>query len=111
MPKCNMDCFNCPYPDCINNEIESGKEMAMRHRSRNTSKTSKYLENRAEILAKAKSYYQRNKEARIAYQRAYNAEHYEQVKERSRVYQAEHRAERREYERKRYYEQKQAQFG
>lgn len=56
--KCNMDCFNCPYPDCWKDKRVL-KEPKKRGRK-------KSLEG---------SYYDRHKEERRAYQNEYNASH------------------------------------
>lgn len=45
--KCNLDCFNCPYDDCINDgELDNSIRCA--------------------------SWYERNREKKLKYQRAYN---------------------------------------
>ena len=50
--KCNLDCFNCPYEDCINDgELDSSIHSA--------------------------NWYERNKEKKKAYQREYNRKHRE----------------------------------
>lgn len=58
---CNKDCFNCPYNDCI-------------------------LPDKAHLSPynpeAKKNYYQANKVARIAYQRAYNKNHKDRSKKR-----------------------------
>lgn len=56
---CNMDCFNCKFSDCINDELEPAPEKRDRIPG---------------------SYYDRNRDERIAYQKKYNEEHKEEQK-------------------------------
>lgn len=58
---CNMDCFNCPYDDCIR-----GEKACTAHYNPEAKK----------------KYYQENRTARIAYQTAYNAKHKDRAKKR-----------------------------
>ncbi len=60
MAKCDKDCLNCIYDDCI---ITSDNE-----------KRRKY----------DKAYYERNRDARIAYSKAYQKAHPEKVREQNR---------------------------
>lgn len=107
---CNMDCFNCIYDDCINDEPATLEE-------RENSKTfnrelvgvidmTRYIRNRPdkEIYVKArnreyeqkrkgspqrrmskKRYYESHKEQRILYQKSYYYEHREEILERQRL--------------------------
>lgn len=63
--KCNYDCFNCVFDDCIRGKT-SGKEAG-------------------------KSYYQRNRERLLVYYRAYRAKNREKIAAYNRKYYAENR--------------------
>lgn len=85
MSICTMDCFRCPFPDCINNEEASWQErknLAEFEREIILSKSEKnkkiaaykkaYREaNKEEIAAYQKAYYEANKEEIAAHQKAY----------------------------------------
>jgi hypothetical protein len=104
---CNMDCFNCPHPDCIDDGI-SAKEIAdSERRDRETddnlkkrreryrawyrrtmadparsaaykAKQKAYMQaNRDRLLVYWRRYYDEHREERKAYQRAYNKKHYD----------------------------------
>lgn len=68
-PRCNEDCFNCIYEDCIMDGItlaDSGK--------------------RAREAAHKKQYYEANREAMSIRRKAYYQAHKEQIKARARAY-------------------------
>ena len=82
--KCDRDCFNCPYPDCIEDEMtaedydearERDKEILFRKSGKQkkiAAKQKAYREaNREEIAAKQKAYYEANREKYNAYMRDY----------------------------------------
>lgn len=52
---CNLDCFHCPYEDCINDGELNNQ-------------------------VKCRNWYQRNREKKIAYQKAYNKAHRAEIK-------------------------------
>lgn len=58
--KCNLDCFNCLFPDCFN-DVQDQREY----------KKAYYLKHREEMIARAKKW---------------NAEHPEQCREKNRKY-------------------------
>lgn len=114
MSKCNHDCFNCPYSDCIapedditlrdqgvTNSIERyaqdnlGLTAAQRaQRKYEKSEKGKAASKRYRTSEKGKStnrravssYYQRNKEKNRQAARDYYAKHAEKIKERMREY-------------------------
>ena len=79
MSTCTMDCFRCPFPDCINNEeanLQERKNLAELEREIILSKSEKnkkvaayqkaYREaNKEKIAAHKKAHYEANKEKRI----------------------------------------------
>ena len=88
--KCDRDCFNCPYPDCIEDEMAAEDYDEARARDREiifpktrkekqiAAKQKAYREaNRDEIAAKKKAYYEANRDViaakRKAYREKYNA--------------------------------------
>ena len=82
MSICNKDCFHCPYPDCINDEmdhddyIESAardKELRSTPEKRKlAAKQKAYREaNRTEIAAKKKAYREANRSEIAAKKKAY----------------------------------------
>lgn len=95
--KCNHDCFNCPYETCVEDDL-TAEEIAMsewldniaekenevdssavirtgkRGRPRKVNPKYKSKEYAQRQLEKAKEYYYKHKEERIAYQKAYYAE-------------------------------------
>ena len=103
---CNKDCFNCPYPDCIVDDMsyEEYRESAERDRELKTSQKSRkekktaakqkayYEAHREEIAAKQKAYYEAHGEEIAAKQKAYREAHRERRNEYMRVYLKEYRA-------------------
>ena len=84
MSSCNHDCFNCPYPDCIVDDVtaEEYRELSrierelIRPKSRKklaiAAKQREYYEaNRESIAAKQREYYEANRESIAAKQREY----------------------------------------
>ena len=66
---CNRDCFNCPYEDCVVDELTMAdrrelKEIDAEFVNPKSSKQKK-------IAAKKREYYQANKDEIAAYQREY----------------------------------------
>lgn len=67
MEKCNMDCFNCPYPDCINDEMTAEDYQEALQRDRVTLNSKEKLK----LNEKKRAYYADNRERRLAWQRDY----------------------------------------
>ena len=59
-PRCNKDCFHCPFPDCINDDLdhEDYKELARIEREEIFAKTEK----QRKVAAAQKAYYEANRE-------------------------------------------------
>ena len=100
--KCDFNCFECPYENCINDDL-SPEEIAMsewldnlvekesecnsdevirtgkRGRPRKVFPTYQTEEYKRKQLAKRKAYYHAHKEERLAYQNKYNALHKEEL--------------------------------
>lgn len=81
MKKCNNDCFNCKFSDCILTEEEAGKLEPKKYKMSEEARE-KWRE------------YQRN------YQREWRKAHLETVKARKRRYYLQHREEILEYQKK-----------
>ena len=97
MEKCNMDCFNCPYPDCINYEMtaEDYQEALQRDRvtlnsneklKLNEKKRAYYAENRERRLAWQRDYYQANRDHIRAKQKAYYEANREEIAAKQKAY-------------------------
>lgn len=69
MPKCNKDCFNCPYPDCIEDELDAKDYDLARKVEREIILPKNKKEN--EIAAKQRAYREANRDEIAAKQRAY----------------------------------------
>ena len=67
MEKCNRDCFNCPYPDCINDEMTAEDYQEALQRDRVTLNSNEKLK----LNEKKRAYYAENRERRLAWQRDY----------------------------------------
>lgn len=124
MPICDKDCFNCPYPDCINDAMDADDYAEARGRDkllncparqgrrpdysvdeqrrkqmdrRNARSRARYAENREAILAKAKARREADPEL-AARQKAYRLAYYQAnraaIAERQKAYYQEHREER-----------------
>ena len=82
MTQCNRDCLNCIYDDCINTALQS-TETVIKNRER------------------AKSYYQKHREERLAYLKEYREKNRKQINEKQKEYYRKHAEEirkaRREY--------------
>lgn len=91
---CNKDCFNCPYDDCINDEINERdyEELAEaekiagiekpKKKKKSYSKEKKlqyYYEHRDHIREYKKQYYLKNRERFIEYRRNYYQDHHEEI--------------------------------
>lgn len=118
---CDHRCFECKYPDCIEDrdtyeEVlmarqmdEKIKESRLKKKSNEVIKTGKRGRPRKVVLAsetvehrdRRRSYYQENREAKLAYQRKYNAEHAEEIKKKQREYYLAHKEQKLAYARRR----------
>ena len=83
---CDMDCFNCKYPDCINNSRETKAEKQMKETEKPKKKSTYYERNRERILAKQKKYNSEHRAERREYEREYYRKNSEEKKERQRQY-------------------------
>ena len=87
--KCNHNCFECPYDDCICDDdvswqerVEADKRDQVHTRLTDVQrrKEKEYRDrHREQRNAYAREYYRRHREERIAYQIAYAKSHREQV--------------------------------
>ena len=68
-PICNKDCLHCPYPDCINDDLdyEDFKAAAELEREIILPRTAK----QRKVAARKKAYYEANREKVATYQKAY----------------------------------------
>ena len=64
---CNKDCFNCPYEDCINDEMDHEDYQEAADRDRELFMTPE----KRKIAAGKKAYYEANREKIAAGQKAY----------------------------------------
>ena len=99
---CDMDCFNCQYPDCICDDMTyedwredleeyiAPKTAAQRRKANYNAKY--YAENKERIADYQAKYYAENKERKADYQAKYRAENKERIAD----YQAKYRAENKE---------------
>ena len=94
-PVCNKDCFNCPFPDCINDEMDHEDYIAAAARDkelRSTPKSKKvaaqkkayYEANREKVAAQQKAYYEANREKVAAQKKAYYEANREKLFQRQR---------------------------
>ena len=103
MATCNRDCFNCPYPDCILEELEAEDYAEQRRIEREiVNPKSKRQEKRT---AYQRAHYEANREKLTAYRRAYREANREEIAAKQRAYYEANReklaAYQREYRRKR----------
>ena len=81
---CNEDCFHCPYPDCVRDDLTAATyaELAaidktiinpptLKQRKAAAQKRAWYEANRDRIAAQQRAYREANKEKVAAYNRAY----------------------------------------
>lgn len=90
MPKCNGDCFNCPYDDCIlhdgdidtDDTKELDKELDLLNLVDSDKKEKQmeyYQQNRDWLLAYYKQYYRENKEKYLEYAKRYRQRNKERI--------------------------------
>lgn len=84
---CNKDCFNCPYEDCINDEMDHEDYREAAVRDRELFMTPK----KRERAAYQKAYYEKNKEKRAAYQKEYREKNREKLAAGKKAYREAHR--------------------
>ena len=77
---CNMDCFNCPFPDCINDGKETKSERTMKKVDKEKKKDSYYQRNREKCIAKVKEYRSAHSERVKEYQKEYYRRNAEEKK-------------------------------
>ena len=92
--RCNRDCFNCPYEDCIleESDITLAERVALQEMERDfvlpksrkekeiaAYKKAYYEANREEIAARQKAYREANREEIAAYQKAYREANREKI--------------------------------
>ena len=91
MAVCNKDCFNCIYPDCICDSMDSADYKAAAERDRATGQKRRYIRSEDKIIDSEgrkeywRLYYHENKEwinARRREKRAENPERYSAEKRR-----------------------------
>ena len=103
MATCNRDCFNCPHPDCILEELEAEDYAEQRRIEREIVNPKSRKEK--ELAAKQRAYYEANREEIAAKQRAYREANREEIAAKQRAYYEANREEwnayLREYRRKR----------
>ena len=90
MAVCNKDCFNCPFPDCINDEMdhEDYLNSATIEKEIILPKTAK----QKKLAAQKKAYYEANREKLAAQQKAYYEANREKLQEYGRAYMRRRRA-------------------
>ena len=83
---CHPNCFNCPYDDCINQEVyEEDFYISKFSNDGISNKLLYYYTHRKEVLEKRKKYYQENTQKIIDRSRKYYFDNKEQVKEKNRI--------------------------
>lgn len=69
MAVCNMDCFHCKFPDCINDDPETPAERKARR------KDSYYDSHRHERIVYQQKYVEDHREEFLSYQKEYYRRH------------------------------------
>ena len=67
---CNKDCFHCPYPDCINDDMDHEDYVEAAERDRELRSTPE----KRKLAAQQKAYREANREKVAAQQKAYREE-------------------------------------
>lgn len=82
--KCNKDCLNCQYPDCVNDEFTLAEYDAINSRDVQVKTKggdlSYYQRHREEILTRQRMHRQENKEKVAARKKRYNETHREAIR-------------------------------
>ena len=104
MSVCSKDCLNCPYDDCICDELTAEDYAEAREREKELlfPKTRR----QKQMAAYQKAYRAENKEQLAAYQKAYRAENKEQLAARQKAYRAENKEQIAAYQKAYYAEHK-----
>lgn len=83
---CHPNCFNCPYDDCINQEVyEEDFYISKFSNDGMSNKLLYYYTHRKEVLEKRKKYYQENTQKIIDRSKKYYFDNNEQIKEKNRI--------------------------
>lgn len=121
---CNKDCFNCPYEDCILDDLdlEDYEELDKIDQNIMTSDVNDdwiakkreyqknyYQNNKARMLEKSKAWHEAHKAEMKAYKQAYYQAHKEEIKLKQRKYYEENRLQESQRKRKQYVERKKRQ--
>lgn len=88
---CNEDCFHCPYPDCVRDDLTAATyaELAMLEKTIINPPTLKQRES----AAYQRAWYERNKEKVAVKNRLYYEAHREELAAKKRAYREVHREE------------------
>lgn len=95
---CNRDCFNCPYEDCVVDDVSTAECSAAenydrKHGTRYWLNRERYIanakrwqaENKARVKENAAKYYQANRARKLAYQHEYWLKNKDMIMERRRA--------------------------
>ena len=74
---CSKDCFNCPFPDCINDALDAEDYRLARQIEAEITLPKSQKE--TQIAAYQRAYYEANKDEIAAYQRAYREAHKDEI--------------------------------
>lgn len=110
---CNEDCFHCPYPDCVRDDLtaDTYAELALLEKTIINPPTAKqrklaaqqrayYEANKEKVAARQRAYREANKEKVSAYNRAYREANKEKLAAYNRAYREAHKDKWREYNRR-----------
>lgn len=81
MSICNKDCFHCPYPDCIDDDMDHEDYVEAAERDREL----RFTPEKRKVAAQKKAWYEANREKVAAQQKAYREAHREKLAEKQRV--------------------------
>ena len=97
-PVCNEDCFHCPYPDCVRDDLTAATyaELATLEKTITNPPTLK----QRKVAAQKRAYREANKDKVAAYNRAYYEANKEKVAARQRAYRKANKDKWREYGRR-----------
>ena len=88
MAICSKDCFHCPYPDCINDEMDAADYASSRAREKIINPPTMQARKRA---ASQRAYREAHKEEIAASHRAYREAHKEEIAASKRAYYEAHK--------------------
>lgn len=103
-PKCDHDCLNCIYDDCISDDLARLNEDADRFNGNKSSIVNRTYKTSEAHRASSRAYHEKNREKHLAYEREYNQTHADEIRESKRAYRAAHREQYRDANKKYYYE-------